>query len=65
MKAIVACFGSWPTISHTYIQKYIHTLIVLSEQVFLAAILKNKMQILKNTESNELKIIILKLMVKM
>ena len=35
------------TVIHTYIQKYIHTLIALFEQVFLAAILKNEMQILK------------------
>lgn len=48
----------------TYKNTNKHTLIALSEQVFLAAILKNKIQILKNTESNELKIIALKIMVK-
>ena len=48
----------------TYKNTNKHTLIALSGQVFLAAILKNKIQILKNTESNELKIIALKIMVK-
>ena len=56
--------GLWSFI-HTYKDTYICTLIAFSEQVFLAAILKNKMQILKNTEPNELKIIALKIMVKM
>ena len=52
------------TYKNTYKNTYKHTLIALSEQVFLAAILKNKILILKNTESNELKIIALKIMVK-
>ena len=64
-KAIVAFYRSWPTVIRVYIQKYIQIYIDCTLWTgLLATILKNKIQILKNTESNELKIIALKIMVK-